>query len=69
MYRNAVLLLTSNKDGLSIAEARVKDCLGREQVQADLEKQKEEGDVDLARMQTLALNIQKAKKRIPDAIT
>lgn len=68
VYRNAVLLLTPSKDGLGIAETRVKDYLGWEQVQADLEKQKEEGDVDLARMQTLATNIQKARKRIPDAI-
>ena len=68
VYRNAVLLLTPNKDGLSIAEARVKDYLGWEQVKADLEKQKKDGTVDLARMQTLAINLQKGRKRIPDAI-
>jgi hypothetical protein len=68
VYRNAVLLLAPNRDGLGLAESRVQDYLAWEQVQTDLEKQKKEGSVDLARMQTLAIQLQKAKGRIPEAI-
>ena len=39
-----------------------------EQVQADLKSQEQQGSLDIARMQTLAVNIDKAKGRIPEAI-
>ncbi len=68
VYRNAVLLLTPSKDGLEIASARVRDYLAWEQVRSDLKEQEKEGDIDVARMQTLAINIDKAKGRIPEAI-
>ncbi|HFD86265.1 MAG TPA: ATP-binding protein [Gammaproteobacteria bacterium] len=68
VYRNAVLLLTPSKDGLEIASARVRDYLAWEQVRSDLKEQEKDGDIDVARMQTLAINIDKAKGRIPEAI-
>lgn len=73
VFRNAVLLLTPSKDGLSIAEARIRDYLAWERVLDDLtpkteEEKKQKGSVDVARLQTLRINIDKAKGRIPDAI-
>jgi len=68
VYRNAVLLLTASKDGLEIASARVRDYLAWDQVRSDLKEQEKEGDIDVPRMQTLAINIDKAKGRIPEAI-
>ena len=68
VYRNAVLLLTPSKDGLEIASARVRDYLAWEHVRSDLKEQEKDGDIDIARMQTLTININKAKGRIPEAI-
>ena len=68
VFRNAVLLLTPSHDGLEVALARVRDYMAWEEVRRDLNEQKKEGSLDVARMQTLALNIDKAKGRIPDAI-
>jgi hypothetical protein len=73
VFRNAVLLLTASKDGLAAAEARVRDQLAWEQVQSDLvpkndEEKKQRGTVDVARLQTLKINIDKAKARVPEAI-
>lgn len=73
VFRNAVLLLTPSKDGLAAAEARVRDQLAWEQVQSDLvprndEEKKQKGTVDVARLQTLKINIEKAKARVPEAI-
>lgn len=68
VYRNAVLLLTPSKDGLEVATTRVRDYLAWEQVRTDLKDQEKDGNVDVARMQTLAINIDKAKGRIPDAV-
>ena len=73
VFRNAVLLLTASKDGLSAAEARVRDYLAWERVMNDLmprneEEKKQKGPVDVARLQTLKINIDKAKGRVPDAI-
>ena len=68
VYRNAVLLVTPSKDGLELALARVRDYLAWEAVRDDVKKQQKDGDVDPARMQTLQINIDKAKGRIPDAI-
>jgi hypothetical protein len=68
VYRNAVLLLCPSKDGLEVAEARVRDHLAWETVRDELKKQEQCGSVDAARMQTLALNIDKAKNRVPEAI-
>jgi hypothetical protein len=68
VYRNAVLLLCGSKDGLEIAEARIRDYLAWETVRDDLRKQEQGGSVDAVRMQTLAMNIEKAKGRVPEAI-
>jgi len=73
VFRNAVLLLTPSKDGLSAAEARVRDYLAWERVMDELvpkneEEKKQKGSVDVARLQTLKINIDKAKARVPEAI-
>jgi len=68
VYRNAVILLTPSKDGLDVGSTRVRDYLAWEQVRADLKEQEKGGDIDPVRMQTLAISIDKAKGRIPEAI-
>lgn len=73
VFRNAVLLLTASKDGLSAAEAKVRDHMAWERVLDDLipkteEEKRQKGSVDVARLQTLKLYIDKAKARVPDAI-
>jgi len=68
VYRNAVLLLTPSKDGMELAMARVRDYLAWEAVREDVKKQQKDGNVDPARAQTLQINIDKAKGRIPEAI-
>ena len=65
VFRNAVLLLTASKDGLSAAEARVRDHLAWESVIDELtpkteEERRQKGSVDVARLQTLKINIDKA---------
>lgn len=68
VYRNAVLLVTPSKDGLELALARVRDYLAWETVREEVKKQQNDGNVDPARAQTLQINIDKAKGRIPEAI-
>jgi len=69
VYRNAVLLVTPSKDGLEVAMARVREHMGWQQVHMTLKDQeKDGGPVDIARMQTLAMNIDKAKRRVPESI-
>jgi hypothetical protein len=68
VYRNAVILLCPSRDGLELAEARVRDYLAWEHVQGELQEQQAGGHVDAARLQTLLINIQRAKGRIPEAI-
>lgn len=73
VFRNAVLLLTPSKDGLSAADARVRDYLAWERVMDELtpkseEEKKQKGSVDVARLQTLKINIDKAKARVPESI-
>jgi hypothetical protein len=68
VYRNAVLLLTPSKDGLELALARVRDYLAWETVREEVKKQQKDGNVDPARAQTMQINIDKAKGRIPEAI-
>ncbi|MBP9024746.1 MAG: ATP-binding protein [Phycisphaerae bacterium] len=73
VFRNAVLLLAPSKDGLSAAEARVRDYLAWERVMNELmprneEEKKQKGSVDVARLQTLKINIDKARGRVPDSI-
>lgn len=68
VYRNAVILLAPSRDGLEVASARVRDYLAWEEVRSDLKDQEKEGNVDVARMQTLSINVDKARGRIPDAV-
>ena len=68
VYRNSVLLLVPSKDGLEFATARVRDYLAWEVVQEEIKKQQKDGNVDPARAQTLRMNIDKAKGRIPETI-
>lgn len=68
VYRNAVILLAPSRDGLEIASARVRDYLAWEEVRSDLKEQEKEGNIDVARMQTLAISIDKARGRVPDAV-
>ncbi len=73
VFRNAVLLLTPAKDGLVAAEARVRDYLAWDRVMKTLlpkddEEKMQKGSVDVARLQTLKIYLDKAKARIPDAI-
>jgi hypothetical protein len=68
VFRNSVLLLVPSKDGLELAMARVRDYLAWEVVQDDIKKQQADGNVDPARAQTLRINIDTAKGRIPEAI-
>lgn len=68
VYRNAVLLLCPSKDGLDLAQARIRDYLGWERVSQDLNEKKEDGTLDAARMTMLAVNIDRSKKKIADSI-
>lgn len=68
VYRNAVILLVPSRDGLELAMARARDYLGWELVREDIKRQQKDGNVDPARAQTLQINIDKAKGRIPDAV-
>jgi hypothetical protein len=66
--RNAVILLCPSRDGLEVAEGRIRDYLAWEVVRDELKKQEQSGSVDAARMGTLNMNIEKAKNRVPEAI-
>ena len=73
VFRNAVLLLAPDRDGLEVAQARVRDYLAWAKVMDDLvpkndEEKKQKGPVDVARLQTLKINIDKAKAKMPEAI-
>ncbi|MHB1768008.1 MAG: DUF499 domain-containing protein, partial [Phycisphaerae bacterium] len=73
VFRNAVLLLCPSRDGLEVAQVRVREYLAWEKVKAELAPQNGGTDqqnisVDVVRMQTLAVNISKARGRIPEAI-
>lgn len=68
VFRNAVLLIVPSKDGIELALAKVRDFLAWEVVKEDLKKQQKDGNIDPARAQTLQINIDKAKNRIPEAV-
>jgi len=68
VFRNAVLLLTPSKDGLELALARVREYQAWEVVREEVKKQQKDGNVDPARAQTLQINIDKSKGRIPEAL-
>lgn len=66
--RNAVILLAPSPDGVAVAMARVREHLGWLDVQTELKNQSKDGTLDVARMATLALNIDTSRNRITDAI-
>jgi hypothetical protein len=73
VFRNAVMLLAASRDGLEVAQARIREYLAWDRVRDDLtakneQEKKQKVSVDVARLQTLAMNIDKAKGRVPEAI-
>jgi hypothetical protein len=73
VFRNAVLLLAPSRDGLEVAHARVRDLLAWENVMDDLvpkndEEKRHKGPIDVARLQTLKINLDKAKAKMPEAV-
>ncbi len=68
VYRNAVMLAVPSKDGLEVVRSRVADLLAWEQVETELKDQAKSGSVDAQRIQRLTVEMEKAKKLLPDAI-
>lgn len=71
VFRNAVLLLCPSREGLEVALARVREYLAWEVVKNQLSPQGagvQDSSVDPVRMQMLAVNLGKARGRVPDAI-
>ena len=66
--RNAVILAVPSKDGLDVVRSRIADLLAWEQVQSELAEDAKAGKVDGQRMQRLAVELDKAKKQVPDSI-
>ena len=66
--KNSVILLAPSKDGLDLAQMRVREYIAWEQVKNDLKEQSKDGHIDPTRSSTLMMYIDKAKTRIPDAI-
>lgn len=64
VYRNAVVLVTPSKDGLEAARNRIREYLGWEEVRSQLKDQ----EVDPIRSETLSMNVEASKKRIPESI-
>ncbi len=62
--RNAVVLAVPSREGLDVARTRIRDYLGWEEVQSQLKDK----DVDLIRQETLAANLEAAKKKVPEAV-
>jgi hypothetical protein len=68
VFRNSVLCLVPSRDGLQVALQAVRNYLAWEQVQEEIKKQQQDGNVDPARAQTLRINIDAAKGKIPETI-
>ena len=64
VYRNAVVLSVSSRDGLDAARTRVREYLGWEEVGDQLKDQ----PIDPIREQMLATETETARRRIPEAI-
>jgi hypothetical protein len=62
-YPNAIVLVAPSQDGLRAVEARIKDYLAWEKVEADLQQM--EGTVDPARKTQLQAKLQAAKQQVP----
>jgi hypothetical protein len=68
VYRNAVILSVPSKDGVEMVRGRIADLLAWEQVESELRDQSRRGSVDAQRMQRLTVELERAKKLVPDAI-
>lgn len=68
VYRNAVILSVPSKDGVEMVRSQIAELLAWEQVELELRAEAKKGSVDPQRMQRLTVEIEKAKKRVPDAI-
>jgi len=64
VYRNAVVLAVPSRDGLDIVRDRIRDYLAWEEVRSQLKDQ----EIDPIRQETLAANIDGARRGIPKAI-
>src|SRR5205085_659095 len=53
-----------SREGLEVARTRIRDYLGWEEVRSQLKDQ----EVDLIRGETLAANLETAKKKVPEAV-
>lgn len=68
VYRNAVIYSVPSRDGLEVVRSRIADLLAWEQVESELRDQAKSGHVDAQRMQRLTVEMEKAKKQVPDAV-
>lgn len=72
VFRNAVLLLAPSREGLDVSQKRVREFLAWERVLDELtpkdDDRDKKGSIDVARLQTLKISIDKAKAKVPEAI-
>lgn len=64
VYRNALVLAVPSRDGLEAAKNRIREYLGWEGVRSQLEEQ----DIDPIRSETLAVNLEEARRKIPETL-
>src|SRR5215813_2211799 len=65
VYRNAVVLAVPSRDGLEVAQSRLREYLGWEDVRAQLKEQHVD---DPIRLEMVSLSSETARKNIPKAI-
>ncbi len=65
VYRNAVVLAVPSRDGLEVAQNRIREYLGWEDVRAQLKEQQVD---DPIRLETVRISSDKARRNVPDAI-
>lgn len=63
--KNAVVVAVPSRDGLDLARQRIREYLGWEEVRSQLKDQ----EIDPIRTETLNLNVDTSRKKIPEAIT
>ena len=62
--RNAMILAVPSRDGLDVARSRITDHLGWIEVQSQMKGQ----DIDPIRFEMLAVSLETARRRVPEAI-
>jgi hypothetical protein len=65
VYRNAVVLAVPSRDGLDVAQHRIREYLGWEDVRTQLKEQHVD---DPLRFETVSIQSETARKNIPDAL-